>query len=53
MYKCQWSLIKTMTLNAGSGQTRLETSTLAAGIYNLTLSVRGRQVDAKRMVITK
>jgi trimeric autotransporter adhesin len=46
-------LVKTMTLISGSGQVNLNTSMLAAGTYNYTLYVDGKQVDTKRLVIAR
>jgi hypothetical protein len=39
--------------NKGTGQLSLNTISLAAGTYNYTLYVDGRQVDAKRLVISR
>jgi hypothetical protein len=47
-------LIKTIGLgNRGAGQLNLNTSSLAAGTYNYTLYVDGKQADAKRLVIAR
>jgi hypothetical protein len=45
-------VVKTISLNnRGAGQLSLTTQGLAAGTYNYTLYVDGRQVDTKRLVI--
>ncbi|HUP13571.1 MAG TPA: T9SS type A sorting domain-containing protein, partial [Niastella sp.] len=46
-------VVKTITLNRGTGQVNVNTATLAAGTYNYTLYVDGRQVDTKRFVIAR
>jgi hypothetical protein len=47
-------VMKTMTLNnRGTGQVNLNTQGFAAGTYNYTLYVDGRQVDIKRLVVTR
>jgi hypothetical protein len=47
-------LIKTVTLsNRGAGQVSLNTAALAAGTYNYTLHVDGKQADTKRLIIIK
>jgi hypothetical protein len=47
-------LIKTMTIsNRGTGQVNLESGMLAAGAYNYTLWVDGKQADTKKLVIVK
>jgi hypothetical protein len=47
-------LIKTITLgNRGTGHLSLNTAALAAGTYNYTLYVDGKQADTKRLVITR
>jgi hypothetical protein len=46
--------IKSISLNSrGNGQLTLSSGTLAAGSYNYTLWMDGKQVDSKKMVITK
>ena len=46
--------IKSVSLNSrGNGQLTLSSGTLAAGSYNYTLWMDGKQVDSKKMVITK
>jgi hypothetical protein len=46
-------VVKTLSLgNRGLGQVSLSTSALAAGTYNYTLYVDGRQADTKRLVVT-
>lgn len=49
----QGQLMKTMTLNIGSGQARINTNAFAAGTYNYTLTVNGKPADTRRMVITR
>lgn len=47
-------LMKTITIsNKGAGQVSINTATFAAGTYNYTLWVNGRQTDTKRLIITK
>lgn len=47
-------LVKTITLsNKGTGQVTLNSGTLAAGTYNYTLIVDGKQADTKRFIITR
>jgi hypothetical protein len=47
-------VIKTYSLNnRGVGQLNLNTASLAAGTYNYTLYVDGKQADTKRLVITR
>jgi trimeric autotransporter adhesin len=47
-------LIKTVTIsNRGSGQLSLNTAALAAGTYNYTLHVDGKQADSKRLIIAR
>ena len=47
-------VVKTISLgNKGIGQLNLNTSALAAGTYNYTLYVDGKQVDTKRLVIAR
>jgi hypothetical protein len=46
--------MKTLTLTGrGAGEINLNSGTLAAGSYNYTLWMDGKQVDSKKMVITK
>ena len=46
--------IKSISLNnRGNGELSLNSGTLAAGSYNYTLWMDGKQVDSKKMVITK
>jgi hypothetical protein len=47
-------VIKTVSLgNRGTSHVNLNTAALAAGTYNYTLYVAGRQVDTKRLVVTR
>jgi hypothetical protein len=47
-------VLKTINLsNRGTGQLNLNTNSLAAGTYNYTLYVNGRQADSKRLVIIR
>jgi hypothetical protein len=46
--------IKIISLTSkGTGQLTLSSGTLAAGSYNYTLWIDGKQVDSKQMIITK
>ena len=46
-------LVKIMTLNNGSGETRLDTNSFPAGAYNCTLTVDGKTIDTKRMIVAR
>jgi hypothetical protein len=47
-------MIKSISLNGRrAGEVTLNSGTLAAGSYNYTLWVDGKQIDSKKMVITK
>jgi hypothetical protein len=47
-------LVKTISLsNRGTGQLNLEGGMLAAGAYNYTLWVDGKQADTKKLLLTK
>jgi hypothetical protein len=47
-------VVKTLTLGSkGAGQVNLNTQALAAGTYQYTLYVDGRQTDTKRLVIAR
>jgi hypothetical protein len=37
----------------GAGEINLNSGTLAAGSYNYTLWVDGKQIDSRKMIITK
>ena len=46
--------MKTMTLTSrGAGEISLNSGTLAAGTYNYTLWVDGKQVDSRKMIVAK
>ncbi|QEC66739.1 T9SS type A sorting domain-containing protein [Panacibacter ginsenosidivorans] len=45
--------IKQLSVKAGSGIINIDASSLNAGIYNYTLIVDGRTIEAKRMVVPK
>ena len=47
-------LIKSIKINNyGNGEVKLNSSALAAGNYNYTLLVDGKQIDTKRLLITR
>jgi hypothetical protein len=47
-------MIKSISLSSrGTGEVSLNGGTLAAGSYNYTLWVEGKQIDSKKMVISK
>jgi trimeric autotransporter adhesin len=47
-------VVKTFSLgNRGAGQININTTTLAAGTYNYTLYVDGKQADTKRLIVDR
>ena len=52
VYDNNGKLLKSYKANE-SGQTTISAGELKSGIYNYTLLVNGRQVDAKKLVIAK
>jgi hypothetical protein len=47
-------VIKSIDLNSrGDGQLTLDAATLAAGTYNYSLWIGGKEVDSKRMVVVR
>jgi hypothetical protein len=46
-------VVKTFSLSKGSGQVNINSNALAAGTYTYSLWVDNKQVDTKRMVLTR